>query len=264
MVHRHLELVAGLPQRFVTGIVQLRNTETGGCARQQHAAEETVVAGPAHLGDRTVDVEEIDLHHTRPASRRVVAEVDEPAVVRLEPGPSALGVGCGQRGRLRGQRGLGIEGWDGVGIDDLGDDAIGLEIGQSTRRVPVASAEIPLEIVVGVLIGGGPLIELGMPSGFEIGPVVRDVRTRVTVGGYDDVALLSAGTDRSHVSPSVCPPADPKPGSTMRTEPYRRYRGWSTSIGAQFSHLGIHDPWAAAVLSATWEDRDDARRCCCG
>jgi hypothetical protein len=33
MVHRHLEFLAGLPQRLIGGVVELGDTETGRCTR---------------------------------------------------------------------------------------------------------------------------------------------------------------------------------------------------------------------------------------
>ena len=119
-----------------------------------------------------------------------LAEVGEPAVVGLQPGPSRLQVaGVGGRG-LVGEAGLREERRHGVREDDLGDDAVGLELLQPAVGVPVAVAVRALHVLVRDLVRRRPGVEIVMPARRQIGPVVGDPAAAVTVGGDDDVPVV--------------------------------------------------------------------------
>ena len=95
MVHDDVELLAARPQRFVHVGPQRRDLVVRRHARQQDAAEEVRLGANSHLGERVVDVVQQDLRDAGPAAGRGRAEVGEPAVVRLEPGPPVLVLGRG-------------------------------------------------------------------------------------------------------------------------------------------------------------------------
>jgi len=100
VVHGHAELFAHGPERVVVlDVMQLRNAAAGRRSRQQHAAPQAVLVGPADLRDGRVDVVQHDLRDPGPPAARLPAEVGEPAVVRLQPGPATREVaGVGRRG----------------------------------------------------------------------------------------------------------------------------------------------------------------------
>ena len=102
----------------------------------------------------------------------------------LDAGPASLVVGLA--GRQRDQVALLEERRDGVREEDLGDDAVGLVLGQAPLRVPAAVAVGAQEVGEGDLVGGGPGVELVVELRGEIGPVVGDVGPAVRVG-RDDV-----------------------------------------------------------------------------
>ena len=93
VVDRHAELLAHRPERLVVALVELGQPDARRRAGEQHAAGEPGVVGPADLLDRRLDVVEHDLRDAGATAGCVVAEVDEPAVVGLEPGPALLDVG---------------------------------------------------------------------------------------------------------------------------------------------------------------------------
>ena len=102
VVHRHVEVGARGPDRVVVGREQRRELRVGRHAGKQDAAEEAVLARPLDLGHRVVDVVQEDLRHAGAPARRVGAEVGEPPVVRLQPGPPVARTG---RSRAAGRGG---------------------------------------------------------------------------------------------------------------------------------------------------------------
>lgn len=84
--------------------------------------------GPSDFVDRPVHVIEQDLGYPGPPTREFAAEVCEPAVVGPYADPSQFelmvggGVGSAEQGVAH------IEGRDGIGKDDLADDAVTLQI----------------------------------------------------------------------------------------------------------------------------------------
>ena len=93
VVDHDVELLACRPQRLVDVGPQRRELVVGRHARQQHAAGEAGFLRESHLGQRVVDVVQQDLGDAGPPAGRGRAEVGEPAVVRLQPGPSVLVLG---------------------------------------------------------------------------------------------------------------------------------------------------------------------------
>jgi hypothetical protein len=145
---------------------------------------------PAHLVDGPVDVVEQDLGDAGPAAGRGGAEVGQPAVVGVQPGPTQVQVaGRGPRWLLD-QRRPGEERRHGVGEDHLGHDAVGLELGQPAVAVPVAVGIGVAQVVVGVGEVRAPGVELAEQPAFEVRPVVGDVATAMAVGGDHRVALV--------------------------------------------------------------------------
>ncbi len=161
MVDRDVQLLADRPQRLVVvGVEERRQSRSGGRAGQQHAAGEAVVLRPAHLRDRGRDVVQHDLRDAGPPSRRLRAEVRQPPVVRLQPGPARAQVARVGGRRLLGQRRLREERRHGVGEDHLGDDAVRLELGEPPLGVPVAVAVRALHVVVRDLVRRRPRVEV--------------------------------------------------------------------------------------------------------
>ena len=81
-VHGQAEVAARRPE-----LVERRVVERAAVAGDQHAGE-TVVARPAHLGDRLVEVVEEHLREPGAPSRQLCAEVGQPPVVRLDALPT--------------------------------------------------------------------------------------------------------------------------------------------------------------------------------
>ena len=97
-----VELLAEIPERLVVRVPQRqRARSSGGTFGSRIAAEDVhVLLGPADLVDRVVDVVQEDLREPGAPAGRRGAEVGEPAVVRLQPGPPALVV-LGRSARAR-------------------------------------------------------------------------------------------------------------------------------------------------------------------
>src|ERR671934_41933 len=86
------------------------------------------------------------------------APVGEPAVVGADAGQPELELLGGRRPGHERPRG---EEWrHGVREDHLGDDPVGFHLGDAPNVVPVARAEIALEILERVLVRAAPAIEL--------------------------------------------------------------------------------------------------------
>ena len=127
------ELLAQRPQRLVDGRVQRREVRVGRDVRDHHAAEEARVLDPADLVERVVDVVEQQLRDTGAAAGELVAEVGQPAVVRADARPSAARTARGtEPGSVSVP--LGKNGGMVLGIDDLADDAVALELGAGGSR----------------------------------------------------------------------------------------------------------------------------------
>ena len=183
VVHRHAELFADAPERVVVvDVVQLRHAASGRGSGQQHTAAQTVLVRPAHLGDGGVDVVQHDLRDSGPAAARLPAEVGEPAVVRLQPGPAAGEVTRVRSGRLSGERDLREERRHRVREDDFGDDAVRFQVGKPAIGIPVAGAPVADQILVRDLVGGRPGVEILEPAALQIRPVAQHVRAGMAVG----------------------------------------------------------------------------------
>ena len=78
---------------------------------------------------------------------------------------------------------------DRVGIDDLGDDAVGLELAHAPGAVPVAVGVGLHEVAVRAHEARRPLVELVVVPRLEVRPVVEQVGAGVTVGGDDEVPI---------------------------------------------------------------------------
>ena len=144
--------------------------------------------GPPHLGQRIVDVVGEDLGHAGPAARHQRAEVGQPAIVGLDPGPPALVVGRrrreGQQAPLLEERGHGVR------EQHLGGDAVGVVLGQASVGVPAAVGGSRLQVGVRVDVGGGPGVELVVPTARQVGPVVEDVAAGVGVCADDRIPAV--------------------------------------------------------------------------
>ena len=190
VVHRHAELLAHRPDRLVGRGVEGRQARAGRRAGEQHPAGQPGAARPADLVDRGVDVAEQDLRDAGASPRRRRAEVDEPPVVGAQAGPAQLEL-AGVRGRrARRERGLREEGRHGVGEQHLGDDAVGLGLGEASVAVPVAARVRSHEVGVGHLVVGGPRVEVVEVAPLEVVAVGEHLVARVAVGRHDDVAVL--------------------------------------------------------------------------
>ena len=192
MVHGHPEFFAGLPNWFIASVMQLLETTSRRSARQKHSAMETLLAGPANFLDRIFNVMKVDLHNTSATTWVVITEVNKPAIVCLQAGPTPIGIGLGHRRRLRRQRGLGEKRRNRVGVDDLCCLTIGLKIGHSASGVPIAATEVAFKVFIRIFVIGCPGVEILMPLRFQIRPVIGDVSPGMPIGRNDDVSLFAA------------------------------------------------------------------------
>ena len=188
VIDRHVEVLAGGPDRVVVRGDKRWESRVGRHARQQDPAEEVMFTRPGDLRHGVVDVVEEDLRHAGTTSRRFRTEVGQPAVVRPEAGPAQL---VALRGRWpRQQIARGKEGRNGVGEQDLRHDAIVLELALTCRRVPIAICRLAPKILVRIHIGLCPDIELVEISTLEVVPIVQHLRAGVAVGRNHDVAVV--------------------------------------------------------------------------
>ena len=79
---------------------------------------------------------------------------------------------------------------DRVREDDLGGDAVGLEVAHATVGVPVALAEVAEQVVEQDLVAVDPGVELVVVPAREEVAVLVDLAAAVAVGGDDDVAVV--------------------------------------------------------------------------
>ena len=127
-----------------------------------------------------------------PARRpgRARAEVGQPAVVCLQTRPAQLEVVRVGGRCLRHERAAGKERRDRVREDDLGGDAVGLEVAHATVGVPVALPEVAEEVGEQDLVAVDPGVELVVVPAREEVAVLVDLAAAVAVGGDDDVAVV--------------------------------------------------------------------------
>ena len=130
-----------------------------------------------------------DLGDPRPPARSGGAEVGQPAVVGPQPRPAQLQIALGGAGHLHLERRLGVEGRDRVGEHDLGDDAVGLEVGQPPGVVPVATALVAHEVLEGDGVVAGPVVERLVVALLEVPAVLEQLGAPMTVGRDDHVVL---------------------------------------------------------------------------
>ena len=187
VVHDETERFAARPERFVHVGPERRDLVVGRHTREQHAAEESGRGDELHFPERVVEVVQQDLGDAGAATGRGRAEVGEPAVVRLQSGPPVLVlVAVRRRSHERARR---EERRDRVGEQDLGDDAVGFELGQPLLRVPVAVRVRTGEVGERVLERLRPFVELVVPARGEVLAVRRHRGARMTVGGDHRVAI---------------------------------------------------------------------------
>ena len=142
-------------KRLVTRIPERRDLGVRWHVRQQDPAEHVhVLVRPPDLGDRVVDVVQEDLGESGAPARRGRAEVGDPTVVRLEPGPTPFVVG--RRRLQRGEVALREERRHRVREQHLGDDALRLGFLQPAFTVPVAVRGRGLKIGERIDVAVGP------------------------------------------------------------------------------------------------------------
>ena len=199
-IERDVSLLAQLPQRLVVGVPQRPEVRVGRDGGQEDPAEHVhLVVRPADLGDGVVDAVEEHLHDAGATIGRVGAEVDQPPVVRLQPGPPAVVLVLGRRERH--QVALLEERGNGVREQHLRGDPVGVELGQPALAVPVAVGRGGQQIAERVRVAGRPPVELVVPGRGQIRPVVEQVGAGVAVRGDDGVALGQLGAGAHEVSP---------------------------------------------------------------
>ena len=145
---------------------------------------------PVDVGDGIVDVVEEDLADTGAALGKLATEVHEPAVVGPDAGQTMV-VLFGPGGRSEKDE-AGEERRDGVGEDDLTDDAIGLLLAVAHVVVPVAEPPRVPEILEGILVLGAPGVELVEVLGVEVLPVGRMAASGVAVRCDDGVVTIGS------------------------------------------------------------------------
>ena len=197
-VHRHVELLAQRPHRLPRRIPQAGQVRSWRQRRQQDPPSGVDVLGrPPHLGQGVVDVVGEDLSDPGSPAWCLRAEVGQPPVVGLDPGPPALVVGLGRR---QGQQAALLEeGRHRVREQHLGGNAVGLVLGQAPVRVPAAVGGGCLQVGIRVDVSGRPYIELVVPLRRQIRPVVGDVTAGMGVGADDGVAAVGCELDRHGV-----------------------------------------------------------------
>jgi hypothetical protein len=190
-VEGHVEILDGRPERVVGPAVErLDPLHVGGDARQQHATAEALLLDPLHVGDGVVDIVEEDLADSGALDRLSVAEVDHPAVVGADAGAAQLVlVGLGRPGEQHEPR---VEGGHGVGVDDLGDDAVGELVGVTAVVVPVAHAQVGVaQVLPRVLVLTAPGVEGVAVLRVEVLAVLLVGATGMAIGRDDRVVVVS-------------------------------------------------------------------------
>jgi hypothetical protein len=185
-VDRHLEVLQHLPQGVVAAVVQrLHPLDVRGDVGQQDAAAQAVLLDPAHVGDRIVDIVEEDLADAGTALGKLVAPIDQPAVVGRHPGMAVAVLLVGRR--LGEQHEAGEERRDGVGEHHLGGDAVCLLLGVAHLVVPVAQLPLVAQVLVRVLVLAAPGVKVRNELGVEVLPIGLVAAAGVTVGRNDRV-----------------------------------------------------------------------------
>ena len=185
---RNAELLARPPHRVEGRVVEGRDVRhVVGTARQQHAAAQPVLGDPVDVGDGVIDVIQEDLPDAGAPVGRDRAEVGEPAVVRPDAGQAQL-VLLGRR--RTGDHGTGREERrHRVREDHLADDTVGLELAEAALVVPVARAQVAVEILVRVLVAVAPRVELVAVLRVEVLAVLLVAAAGVGVGRDQRVAI---------------------------------------------------------------------------
>ena len=192
-VHDHAPLLARAPHRVVDRRVQRRDRRVGRTPGSSTPPRRPWSA--IQCTSRTASSTSFRRIWPMPARRsgNSAHHVGQPPVVgragRRSRSSKSSALGGGRRSAA-----LGEERRHGVGVDHLGDDAVGLEVAHAARAVPVA---------VGVAAARdrrNGLTKLSAQSsnssryvGFEERPVVEQVGAGMTVGGDDGVALHDRG-----------------------------------------------------------------------
>jgi hypothetical protein len=154
-----------------------------------------VFLDPRRVLDRVVDVVEEDLPDAGARARPARAEVDEPAIVRLQTGAAVLVVlGLG---RPREQHEARVERRHGIGEHDFTDDTVGVLVGVAPLVVPVADAEVGVaQVLPRVLVLLAPGVEIFVEPRVEVLAVRLVVRAGVRVRRDEGVAGLRRHASR--------------------------------------------------------------------
>ena len=167
VVDGQAELLARRPQRLVAREYSGGDVGVVGDGREQDAAGEPV-RRPTHRASATAPSTSLRKICAMPARRSGLgAPVGQPAVVGAQAGPAAIEVRRRRR-RPGDERAGGEERRHRVGEDDLGDDAVGLELGDAAVAVPVAVAAVALQIAERVAVRAAPRVELVAARRLEV------------------------------------------------------------------------------------------------
>ena len=133
-----------------------------------------------NIGDGIVDVVEEDLSDTCASLGEPFTEVDEPAVVCLNPGVAEF-VFLGARRRREEHEGW-KERWHGVGENHFADHPVGVLLAVAHLVVPVAEPTVVAQIAERILVAPPPRVELVVVLGFEVLAILRVAASGVGVG----------------------------------------------------------------------------------
>ena len=184
-----IELLAQLPQRLVVRVPERCEPRVRRHGRQQDAAEHAhVLASPAHLGDRVVEVVEEDLHDAGRAGRAPARRSRRASGCAPGRRPSA-GRSPRSVGSERGEVALREERRDRVREQHLGVTPSCSAPARRRVAVPVAVRGRREQVGERVLVGGGPRVELVVPARREVRLVVEQVGAGVPVDRDDRVPV---------------------------------------------------------------------------
>src|ERR1700733_5619045 len=217
-VYGYLKILDDLPESVIGGIVERSDPRDIRCdIGEEDTAAEPVLLDPMDVGNGVVNVIEEDLTDTGAALGKVTTEIHQPTVVSPNAGKTMLVLfgpgGCCEKDEAG-------EKWgDGIGEDDLADDAIGFLLTVAHVVVPIAEPPRVPEISIRVLVLGPPGVELAEVLGVEVLPVGRMAASAVAVGRYDGVVTICS-VDRFVASLHSCPHSLPGRGGIERPAPH--------------------------------------------
>ncbi|CAB4929812.1 unannotated protein [freshwater metagenome] len=189
-VHRDVVLGTGCPEFVVVRVIE--RLDPVGCRRNctnKHATAKTVFLAPDGVGDRVVDIVQEDLADAGATLRSAADVVSEPTIVGLHTGVTVFVLV--RSWRLSKEHEVREERRNRVGVDDLGDDAVGKHVAITTIVIPVADTKIGvLQVLEGVLVLLAPCVEVIAVLGVKELAVLNVAATRVGVGRNDDVVIV--------------------------------------------------------------------------